>query len=105
MWHELGHGLSAVFTSPDLSMVTRDMGTSFALSEAFAFLMQNLVLLTPFLTESLGLSPENAKTLSYHKTLKDLAMFRRYAAKFLAEYDMFLRAATYPDGEPPMPAS
>jgi hypothetical protein len=99
LWHELGHGLSAVFTSPDLSMVTRDMGTSFALSEAFAFLMQNLALLTPFLTESLGLSPENAKTLSYHKTLKDLAMFRRYAAKFLAEYDMFT-GGDLSDGEP-----
>jgi oligoendopeptidase F len=47
LWHELGHGLSAVFTSPDLSTVTRNMGTSFALSEAFAFLMQNLVLFKP----------------------------------------------------------
>jgi hypothetical protein len=99
LWHELGHGLSAVFTSPDLSMVTRDMGTSFALSEAFAFLMQNLVLLNPFLTESLGLSTENAKILSYHKTLKDLAMFRRYAAKFIAEYDMFTNG-DLADGEP-----
>ncbi len=91
LWHELGHGLSAAFTSPDISMVMRDMGTSFALSEAFAFLNQSLVLSIPFLEESLGLSPENSKKLSYHKTLKDLSMFRRYAAKFMAEYDMFMR--------------
>ena len=48
LWHELGHGLSAAFTSPDISMVMRDMGTSFALSEAFAFLNQSLVLFNPF---------------------------------------------------------
>jgi hypothetical protein len=99
IWHELGHGLSAVFTSPDLSMITRDMGTSFALSEAFAFLMQNIVLSNPFLEESLGLSPENARILSYHKSLKDLAMFRRYAAKFIAEYNMFTKG-DLSDGEP-----
>ena len=90
LWHEMGHGLSAVFTSADLSMVMRDMGTSFALSESFAFLNQNLVLSGPFLEEYLGISPLNSKALSYHKTLKDLSMFRRYAAKFIAEYDMFM---------------
>lgn len=91
LWHELGHGLSAVFTSPDLSMVMRDMGTSFALSESFAFLLQNLALSNPFLEEFMGLSPEDSKIISYHKTLKDLSLFRRYAAKFIAEYDMFMR--------------
>lgn len=90
LWHELGHGLSAVFTSKDLSMVMRDMGTSFALSEAYAFLNQNIVLSPLFLEEFLGLSPQDSKTLSYHKTLKDLCMFRRYASKFISEYDMFM---------------
>ena len=99
LWHELGHGLSAVFTSPDLSMVMRDMGTSFALSESFAFLLQNLALSRPFLKDFMGLSTEDSKTLSYHKTLKDLAMFRRYAAKFLSEYDMFL-TGDLSSGEP-----
>ena len=99
LWHELGHGLSAVFTSKDLSMVTRDMGTSFALSEAYAFLNQNIVLSRPFLEESLGLSPQDSKTLSYHKTLKDLCMFRRYASKFIAEYDMFT-GGDLANGEP-----
>jgi hypothetical protein len=99
LWHELGHGLSAVFTSTDLSMVMRNMGTSFALSESFAFLIQNMALSNPFLEEFMGLSPEDSKTLSYHKSLKDLAMFRRYAAKFISEYDMFLRG-DLSSGEP-----
>ncbi len=99
LWHELGHGLSAVFTSPGLSMVMRDMGTSFALSESFAFLNQNIVLSRPFLEESLGLSLDNSKILSYHKTLKELSMFRRYAAKFIIEYDMFM-GGDLSNGEP-----
>ncbi len=89
LWHELGHGLSAVFTSPDLSVVERDMATSFSLSESFAFLLQNITLSLPFLRRCLKIEPGDAETLYYYKVLKDLSLFRRYAAKFLAEYDMF----------------
>ncbi len=99
LWHELGHGLSAVFTFTGLSMVMRNMGTSFALSESFAFLIQNMALSNPFLEEFMGFSPEDSRTLSYHKTLKDLAMFRRYAAKFISEYEMFTRG-DLSNGEP-----
>ena len=89
LWHELGHGLSAIFTSPGLSIVDRDMTTSFSLSESFAFLLQNLTMSRPFLEGHLGLNPEDAEKLYYHKVLKDLSVFRRYAAKFLVEYEMF----------------
>jgi hypothetical protein len=99
LWHELGHGLSAVFTSPDLSIVDRDMATSHSLSESFAFLLQNLTLSGPFLRHYLGLKPRDSEKLSYYKTLKDLSVFRRYAAKFLAEYEMFL-SGDLSNGEP-----
>ena len=89
LWHELGHGLSAVFTSPDLSIVERDMATSYSLSESFAFLLQNIAVSVPFLRNYLGLNPADSGKLSYYKTLKDFSVFRRYAAKFLAEYEMF----------------
>jgi len=89
LWHELGHGLSAVFTSPELSAVKSDLATSFSLSEAFAFLNQNLTLSLPFLEDYLGIKPAVSQELSYYKVLKDLSLFRRYAAKFLAEYKMF----------------
>ncbi len=99
LWHELGHGFSAAYTSPDLSMVEKDMATSFSLSESFAFLNQNLTLSPYFLTRQLGLQPRDAENLYTHKVLKDLSMFRRYAAKFLAEYEMFLNG-NLSDGEP-----
>jgi len=99
LWHELGHGLSAVFTSPDLSVVDREMATSYSLSESFAFLLQNLALSEPFLARYLGLSRVDSKTLSYYKVLKDLSIFRRYGAKFLAEYEMF-SSGNLSDGEP-----
>lgn len=99
LWHELGHGLSAVFTSPDLPLVERDLNTSFSLSEAYAFLLQNAAMSIPFLNEELGLGPRDAKALNAYKVLKDLSIFRRYAAKFLAEYEMFTRG-DLSDGRP-----
>ena len=89
LWHELGHGLSAVFTSSSLSVVEREMATSSSLSEAFAFLVQNIVLSAPFLQEYIGLDSADSTTIVYYKVLRDLAVFRRYAAKFLIEYEMF----------------
>ncbi|MBW2283640.1 MAG: hypothetical protein JRF65_03450, partial [Deltaproteobacteria bacterium] len=89
LWHELGHGFSAVYTSPDLSVVERDMATSFNLSETFAFLLQGVALSEPFLIRHVGLKPGEAEELAYYKVLKDFSVFRRYAAKFMAEYEMF----------------
>ncbi|MCF8142840.1 MAG: hypothetical protein K9N21_02870 [Deltaproteobacteria bacterium] len=99
LWHELGHGLSAVFTSPGLSIVNKDLATSFSLSEAFAFLNQNITLSVPFLVDYLGFEPAVSETLHYYKVLKDLSMFRRYAAKFVAEYEMF-QTGNLSDGRP-----
>jgi len=87
--HELGHGLSAVFTSPELSMIDREMATSYSLSESYAFLLQNMALSRPFLKEYLGMDTKDVKELVYYKMLKDLSVFRRYAAKFISEFEMF----------------
>jgi hypothetical protein len=91
LWHELGHGLSAVYTSPELPIADRDMATTFSLSEAFAFLLQNLTMTRPFLKDYLGLTSAAVREIRYHKVLKDLSVFRRYAAKFIAEFEMFSR--------------
>lgn len=99
LWHELGHGLSAALTSPGLSLVEREMATDFALSESYAFLLQAIVLSPVFLQEFFGLSPEDARRLHFHKLLRDLSAFRRYGAKFIAEYEMFTRG-DLDDGEP-----
>ena len=99
LWHELGHGLSAAFTSPHLSTVDRELATSYSLSESYAFLLQNITFSEPFLVHYLQLSPEHVRKLHYYKTLKDLAAFRRYAAKLIAEFRMFSHGALA-DGDP-----
>ncbi|MBT8351785.1 MAG: hypothetical protein KJO26_11215 [Deltaproteobacteria bacterium] len=87
--HELGHGLSAVYTSPELSMMDREMTASYSLSESYAFLLQNMALSGPFLKKYLGMEAGIVNQLVHYKMLKDLAVFRRYAAKFISEFDMF----------------
>lgn len=99
LWHELGHGLAAVFTSPGFAVIERNQSTSFSLSESYAFLLQNLTLSLPFLRDFLGLNAAGSKELLYYKTLKDLSVFRRYAAKFIAEFEMF-SDGNIADGEP-----
>jgi hypothetical protein len=88
--HEMGHGLSSVLTSTSLSLVDREMTTTFCLSEAFAFLFQNLSHSIPFLVDHLGLKVSAAEKIHYLGFLKDLSLFRRYAGKFISEYEMFL---------------
>ncbi len=89
LFHETGHALSHVFTSPELSPPEKDFFTSNTLSETYAFLLQNMCLSPPFLEQRLGLSPQEIDTITFYKTLKDLSVFRRYAGKFLAEHQMF----------------
>jgi len=89
LFHEMAHALSHTLTSPDLSPVDKDFFTSNALSETYAFLLQNMCFSPSFLQRQLGLSSEAAEKMSFYKTLKDLSVFRRYVGKFLAEHEMF----------------
>lgn len=70
-------------------MIDREMATSYSLSESYAFLLQNMALSRPFLKEYLGMDTKDVKELVYYKMLKDLSVFRRYAAKFISEFEMF----------------
>jgi hypothetical protein len=99
LWHELGHGLSAVYTDPALPVVDRELATTFNLSEVYAFLLQRMALSRPVLEEVLGLPSEAVVTIGYYKDLKDLSVFRRYAAKFISEYEMFA-GGDLSNGEP-----
>ena len=89
LFHEMGHTLSNVFTSPELPSVEKDFFTSNTLSEAYAFLLQNMCFSPFFLERHLGLSSKEIEEISFYKVLKDLSVFRRYVSKFLAEYEMF----------------
>jgi hypothetical protein len=89
LFHEMGHGLSHVFTSRELSPVDKDFFTSNTLSETYAFLVQNICFSPRFLESRLGLSSKALETIRFYKALKDLSVFRRYVSKFLAEYEVF----------------
>jgi hypothetical protein len=89
IFHEMGHALSSIFTAPDLPTPDKDFYPSNSLSETYAFLLQNICFSPPFLERQLRLSSAHVDELSYYKTVKDLSIFRRYAAKFLAEHEMF----------------
>ncbi|MBW1998252.1 MAG: hypothetical protein JRJ29_09850 [Deltaproteobacteria bacterium] len=89
--HELGHALFTANISGELPFVVKEISRSGGLSEAFAFLLQNVTMSVPFMTRELGIDEETASMLHYHKVLKDMSVFRRYAARFLSEYEMFER--------------
>ncbi|RLB78470.1 MAG: hypothetical protein DRH15_10070 [Deltaproteobacteria bacterium] len=87
--HELGHALFAANTSPRLPFVHREICMGGALSEAFAFLIQNMTMSVPFMVEQLGVDEQIADMLYRYKALRDLSVFRRYGARFLSEVEMF----------------
>jgi len=89
LFHEMGHTLSHALTSPELSFAEKDFFTSNTLSETHAFLLQNMCFSPVFLERALSLSPAAIEEITFFKALKDLSVFRRYASKFLAEYEMF----------------
>jgi len=99
LWHELGHGLAAIYTDPSLPLVDRELATAFNLSEVYAFLLQRMAISRPVLEAVMGLPPEAAATIAYYRELKDLSVFRRYAAKFISEYEMF-SGGDLSDGRP-----
>ena len=99
LWHELGHGLAAVYTDPFLDVVDRELATAFNLSEAYAFFLQRMALSPPVLDSVMRLPATTIETLSYYRELKDLSIFRRYAAKFICEYEMFANG-DISDGRP-----
>jgi hypothetical protein len=89
LWHELGHGLAAASTPAELPLMAREFATDHSLSEGYAFLLQGAALSETVLTEVLNLDGATAHRLGCYKALRDLAVFRRYAAKFLWELELF----------------
>jgi hypothetical protein len=89
LFHEMGHALGIIHTRADLPPALKDFNASSTVSEAYAFLLQNMCFSPPFLERVLGLNPRQIDTLTHYKALKDMAFFRRYGAKFLSELQMF----------------
>jgi hypothetical protein len=87
--HEIGHGLHFSFTDPSLPYPYRHLPRSFALTECFAFLLQNLTLDPYWLATYTDLSPEERNSLLFSKAMKLLCLIRRYIGKFMFELELF----------------
>lgn len=87
--HEIGHGLHFAFTNPSLPYPYRHLPRSFALTECFAFLFQNLTMEPSWLSMNTSLSYKEIEILLSRKILKHLYFLRRYMGKFLFEVELF----------------
>jgi len=86
--HEGGHALHYGNTDKNLSYEYRELSRSYALSETYAFLLQNITMNTAWL-ETEGVPSEVSQKIRRERVLIDLFMYRRYIGKFLAEFEFF----------------
>jgi hypothetical protein len=87
--HEAGHALHFGCSNRSLPYEYRHLGRSYALSEIYSFLLQNLVQDVNWLRAAAKMDEATARRVRYYKVLTDLYMYRRYVAKFAAEYEFF----------------
>ncbi len=87
--HEAGHALHFGCSRADLPYEYRHLARSYALSEIYSFLLQNLVQDVGWLRAVARVDEAAARQIRYEKILSDLFMYRRYVAKFLAEWEFF----------------
>lgn len=90
--HEAGHALHFGCSNPKLPYEYRHLSRSYALSEIYSFLLQNLVQDVGWLRAAAKMDEATARRVRYYKILTDLYMYRRYVAKFVAEYEFFRQA-------------
>ncbi len=90
--HEGGHALHHGSTDRTLPYEYRHLARSYALTETYAFLMQNLTMSVAWLTHYLDIPEKTAHRIRYHVILVDLYMFRRYVGKFTSELRFFQEA-------------
>ncbi len=89
LFHELGHAYFFLKNEKDLPFAQRELYTEPALSEAFAFLFQLIVMDPVFLTELMGMEDDAAMQLSALQHVKFLTLARRYSAKSITEFENF----------------
>jgi hypothetical protein len=87
-FHESGHALHFANESPSLSYAMALMGNN-TVTEAYAYLFQNLFLNRHWLVNMAGLTPEQASRVVRRGALNDLYMLRRYGSKMQFELKLF----------------
>ncbi len=88
-FHEAGHAQHYGNVSSDLPYVDRVIGTSYALTEIYSFLMQFLTLNPSWLRDVVGIPSGVAEEVVYYTKLSELFLLRRYVAKLQYELAFF----------------
>lgn len=89
MFHEGGHALHGAAIAAKLPYSLRALAYSNALSETYAFILEDLVFNPEFLTTYLNVSTFTGNRIKWQAYFVNLMMLRRYLGKFLNEYEMF----------------
>ena len=98
-FHELGHALHYGLTNPKLDFEFRYLSRSNALTETYAFLMENLCYNPIWLKEIMGLNKKEINKIVYYSLLLDFIFMRRNTVKFLYELEMFKKSAIKDGGK------
>jgi len=89
MFHEGGHALHGAAVDKNLPLSFKLLARSGALTETFAFILEDLVFDPPWLSTYLNVSSYSAQRIQEQAYFVNLMMLRRYLGKFSYEYEMF----------------
>ncbi len=89
MFHEGGHALHGAAIDRDLPYSFKMLARSNALTETYAFILEDLVFDPEWLMIHLNVSSFTAGRIRWQAIFINLMMLRRYFGKFSYEYEMF----------------
>lgn len=90
MFHEGGHALHGAAVDAKLPYALKTLSRSGALTETYAFVLEDLVFDPLWLSTYLNVSAYSADRIKKQAHFVNLMMLRRYLGKFSYEYEMFL---------------
>lgn len=90
-FHEAGHAQHYGNVDPTMPYLDRAVGTSYALTEVYSFLMQFLTINPSWLRDIVGLPEEIVEEVVFYAKLSELFLVRRYVAKLRYELAFFER--------------
>ncbi|MBI4037558.1 hypothetical protein HY382_00760 [Candidatus Curtissbacteria bacterium] len=88
-FHEGGHALHGAAVSESLPFTFRALSRSNALTEAYAFIFEDLIFDPVWLSTNLNVSAFTGNKILWQATFVNLMLLRRYLGKFSYEHGMF----------------
>lgn len=89
MFHEGGHALHGASIDSKLPYPLKTLAHSNALTEAFAFVLEDLVFEPMWLSKYLNVSAHSGEKIKKQAYFVNIMLLRRYLGKFIYEYEMF----------------